>query len=196
MKVTPIILGTLGAISSAIPAINTFNTSINQTTVEVSIIKSNSDNLWNDSFRDQTENMKNELDNMDSSLTNSSKILEDLNQESSIISMDDLQEIFNAIMGENDREDIIAETIQSAFAEASYDSITVGETIESGLLTGSLGTLATALGLATAIALVIYGGYYTYTHWDDIKAFSNKAVNNAKHYISTTTDYLKSWLSF
>jgi hypothetical protein len=108
--------------------------------------------------------MKNELDNMDSSLTNSSKILEDLNQESSIISMDDLQEIFNAIMGENDSEDIIAETIESGFAEASYDSITVGETIESGLLTGSLGTVATALGVATAIALVIYGGYYTYTH--------------------------------
>lgn len=41
---------------------------------------------------------------------------------------------------------------------------TVGETIESGLLTGSLGTVATALGVATAIALVIYGGYYTYTH--------------------------------
>ncbi|MFW4371291.1 MAG: hypothetical protein EHV01_005055 [Spiroplasma sp. hy2] len=196
MKVTPIILVTLGAISSAIPAINTFNTSINPTTVEVSSIKSNNDNLWNDSFREQIENMKNELDNMDSSLTNSSKILEDLNQESSIISMDDLQEIFNAIMGENDTEDIIAETIQSGFAEASYDSITVGETIESRLLTGSLGTVATALGVATAIALVIYGGYYTYTHWDDIKAFSNKAVNNAKHYISTTTDYLKSWLSF
>ncbi|ALA98090.1 hypothetical protein SKUN_001215 [Spiroplasma kunkelii CR2-3x] len=192
MKVTPIILGTLGAISSAIPAINTFNTSKNPTTVEVSSIKSNSDNLWNDSFRDQIENIKNKLDNMDSSLTNSSKILEDLNQESSIISMDDLQEIFNAIMGENDREDIIEETIQSAFAEASYDSITVGETIESGLLTGSLGTVVTALGLATAIALVIYGGYYTYTNWDDIKSFSNKAVNNAKHYISTTTDYLKS----
>lgn len=68
--------------------------------------------------------MKNELDNIDSSLTNSSKILEDLNQESSIISMDDLQEIFNAIMGENDSEDIIAETIESGFAEASYDSIT------------------------------------------------------------------------
>lgn len=45
MKVTPIILGTLEAISSAIPAINTFNTSINTTTVEVSSIKSNSDNL-------------------------------------------------------------------------------------------------------------------------------------------------------
>ncbi len=59
MKVTPIILGTLEAISSAIPAINTFNTSINTTTVEVSSIKSNSDNLWNDLFREQIENMKN-----------------------------------------------------------------------------------------------------------------------------------------
>ncbi|WP_338989405.1 hypothetical protein [Spiroplasma endosymbiont of Seladonia tumulorum] len=174
MKVTPIILGTLGAISSVIPAINTFNTSINPTTVEVSSIKSNSDNLWNNSFREQIENMKNELDNMDSSLTNSSKILEDLNQESSIISMDDLQEIFNAIMGENDSEDIIAETIQSGFAEASYDSIIVKETIESDLLTGSLGTV------------LVYSGQKVQTA-DTRDSFY--LYGNNQH-------YLKSWLSF
>lgn len=78
--------------------------------------------------------------------------------------MDDLQEILNAIMGENDSEDIIAETIQSGFAEVSYDSITVGETIESGLLTGSLGTEATALGVGNSHCISnIWWILYLYT---------------------------------
>ncbi|WP_101519307.1 hypothetical protein [Spiroplasma melliferum] len=192
MKVTTIILGTLGTIGSVIPAINTFSTNINPTTVD---------------------NMKNELDNMDSSLINSSKMLEELKESSSSL-MDDFQEIFNAIMGEDDSEDTIVETVEggiteaglesniaetaleSNIAETALESNIIGKTVESGLLTSSLGTAATTIGVTVAIALAIYGGYYTYTHWDDVKTFSNKAVNDVKHYISTTTDYLKNWLFF
>ncbi|WFG95804.1 hypothetical protein M1771_06730 [Spiroplasma citri] len=95
MKVTTIILGTLGTIGSVIPAINTFSTNINPTTVD---------------------NMKNEFDNMDSSLINSSKMLEELKESSSGL-MDDFQEIFNAIMGEDDSEDTIVETVEGGITE-------------------------------------------------------------------------------
>ncbi len=65
------------------------------------------------------------------------------------------------------------------------DSLAVAETatLENGILVGSLGTAAETLGISLAIEAVIYGGYYAYHHWDNIKYFTSESVKTVGHYI-------------
>ncbi|KAF0850719.1 hypothetical protein [Spiroplasma poulsonii] len=70
------------------------------------------------------------------------------------------------------------------------------ETVEGGILAGSLGTAVKTLGISLAIGAAIYGGYYTYQHWDSVKHFVSEALTTTGHYVSSATDYLKGWWPF
>ncbi|AOX44093.1 hypothetical protein S100390_v1c07570 [Spiroplasma sp. NBRC 100390] len=70
------------------------------------------------------------------------------------------------------------------------------ETVEGGILAGSLGTAAETLGISLAIGAVIAGGYYAYHHWDSIKHFASEALKTGEHYVSSASDYLKDWWPF
>nr|WP_011310489.1 hypothetical protein [Spiroplasma citri]CAI94312.1 putative transmembrane protein [Spiroplasma citri] len=88
------------------------------------------------------------------------------------------------------------------FSEISWDwipstsELSSLSAIEDGVLAGSLGMAAETLGISLAIGAAIYGGYYTYQHWDSVKQSASETLKAAKHYISSATNYLKSWLSF
>ncbi|ELL44162.1 hypothetical protein [Spiroplasma melliferum] len=84
----------------------------------------------------------------------------------------------------------------SALAELEW--IAGGATeaaVEGGILAGSLGTAVETLGISLLIGAVIYGGYYTYTHWDDVKHFANKISDFGKSVAKSVTNYFSSWWS-
>nr|CAI93821.1 putative transmembrane protein [Spiroplasma citri] len=84
----------------------------------------------------------------------------------------------------------------------SSEVLTVEETlaaeaaVEGGILAGSLGTAAETLGISLAIGAAIYGGYYTYQHWDSVKQSASETLKTTESYIASTTNYLKSWWPF
>ncbi|WP_342256483.1 hypothetical protein [Spiroplasma endosymbiont of Poecilobothrus nobilitatus] len=60
-----------------------------------------------------------------------------------------------------------------------------------GILAGSLGTAAETLGISLAIGAAIYGGYYAYSHWDDIKHFTSESLKTVESYMTSANNYFK-----
>ncbi|KAF0850721.1 hypothetical protein [Spiroplasma poulsonii] len=84
---------------------------------------------------------------------------------------------------------------EAALATAA-EALSTTTAVEGGILAGSLGTAVQTLGISLAIGAAIYGGYYTYQHWDSVKHFASEALTTTGHYVSSATDYLKGWWSF
>ena len=84
---------------------------------------------------------------------------------------------------------------EAALAIAT-EALSTSTAVEGGILAGSLGTAAETFGISLVIGAAIYGGYYTYQNWDSVKHFASEAAKTAEHYVSSATNYLKSWWPF
>ncbi|ELL44158.1 hypothetical protein [Spiroplasma melliferum] len=71
------------------------------------------------------------------------------------------------------------------------ETLSIPTAVEGGIFAGSLGTAVETLGISLAIAAAIYGGYYAYTHWDDIKQFTSDSLKKAESYLVSANDYFK-----
>lgn len=71
------------------------------------------------------------------------------------------------------------------------EALSVPTAMEGGILAGSLGTAAETLGISLAIGAAIYGGYYAYSHWDDIKHFTSESLKTVESYMTSANNYFK-----
>ncbi|PQP79102.1 hypothetical protein C6B38_02360 [Spiroplasma sp. ChiS] len=78
----------------------------------------------------------------------------------------------------------------------SAEILPTSSVVDGSILAGSLGTAAETLGISLAIGAAIYGGYYAYQHWDSVKHFASETLKTTESYISSATNYLKSWWPF
>ncbi|ELL44160.1 hypothetical protein [Spiroplasma melliferum] len=73
-------------------------------------------------------------------------------------------------------ENLSSSEIIEYFGTAALSSTTEA-TVEGGILAGTFGTAVETLGISLLIGAAIYGGYYTYTHWDNIKTSIFNSIN-------------------